>query len=486
MGDFYKFKPLKHWETLHPSPMESEPTMTEPALNDTPESDCNDQLHPVEDVLTDTGKEANHDLNFRLWNKSKMAQYFTPMRLSNIIFSMVLELLPKTEDVKKLKILDPTCGTGRLLYPFKRKEAQVIGIELDKSISEKAKQLLSSENVRLGSILEYAKYLTGKFNIVVTNPPYGILFNQDETEFEFEGLSYARNIESQNATLQIARKALTGHNGFLFAIIPTSTFDNAKDNSLRQYLYKEFKVLLRATLHNLFKEEYGIEVKTDLVVCKIKGYDYHKTTQTPHLIFESSDPTLEQKILEAWKPIAEANKYQPYDLYGSAIQIPFLNNLISINTSNAIEITARGIKGDPTATAMLDFYNDTLQFYSPVIGKPTGLKDAFLETPAICKRGIERAEKLLQNIGYDVLVTDKTRKKIEELKEKFRVLSIPLYPPKEHQLLAYFEEREYTARADVYDTIEDSEFRQEHRDNGNGKQPALLFKKGKKYYLKPS
>ena len=206
-------------------------------MDNTPENGCEDDLHPIgddnemltdkdvliTDILTDIGREANHDLNFRLWSKSKHAQYFTPLRLANIICSMVGMLLPdgNKELFKKLSILDPTCGTGRLLYPFKRNGANCIGIEFDKEPYDKAKQLIGKDSIRHGSILDYAEHLKDRFDVAITNPPYGILWNQEETEFEFEGLSYAKNIESQNATLQICQKALKYNNHFLFAIIPT-------------------------------------------------------------------------------------------------------------------------------------------------------------------------------------------------------------------------------------------------------------------------
>jgi SAM-dependent methyltransferase len=447
----------------------------------------------ADQILADTGREANKDLSFRKWSQSKHAQYFTPMTLSNIILSMIELLIPgpgkgtPAGQVKNLNILDPTCGTGRLLYPFKRKECKTLGIELDKEQAEKAKQLLGKEQVRHGSILDYAKFLIGKFDIAVTNPPYGILWSQDETEFEFAGLSHARNIESQNATLQICERVLNGH-GWMFAIIPTSTFANTKDERLRQSLYNKFRVILRVTIDKLFKEEYGIDVQVDLVACQKKGYaePSYQNIRHPHVTLDATSPTLEKEILDAWRPIAQEKQFSAYDLSAPAIDVPHLNNLIDVPLSTDVEITSKGVKGTTSALAMVDFYNASLSFYSPVIGKPTGLRDAFLEAPALCKRGVDQAEELLSRIGFTVTVTEQTRKRIEDLEEKYRILSIPIYKPRDHQLLAYFEEREYTAKADVYDLIEDNEFRQEHRDNGNGKKPPRLFKRGKSYLLRPT
>jgi len=441
-----------------------------------------------ETILDDSGREANKDLNFRLWSKSKHAGYLTPMKLANVLFAMVVNCLPSNDFIKKLKVLDPTCGTGRLLYPFKRQGAKVLGIELDKEISSKAKQLLGGESVRTGSILDYAKHLKGDFDIAVTNPPFGILWNQEETDFEFEdGLSYAKNIESQNATIQICKAALNYH-GYLFAIIPTSSFTNTKDAGLRQYLYKNFKVLFRVTINGLFKDEYKIDVQVDLVVCRVNRYDHHCSSGFREIEIDANDPLLEKKILDAWSTV-KGEGFDRFALSDSEIDVPYLDNLVEINTINNVEITARGVRGDPTALAMMDFYNDTLDFYNPVVGRPTGLTEAYLESPALCKRGVDRAGQVLKQLGFDLTISDATRKKIEVLKEKFKLLSIPLYPPKDHQLLAYFDEREYIARADVYDEVEEGKYRQDHRDNGkngkNGKQ-FLLFKKGKQYLIRPS
>src|SRR3954463_1955218 len=75
------------------------------------------------------GREANHALSFRQFNKSKHAQYFTPAWLADLLFEAFNPLIPP-EGPGSISVLDPTCGSGRLLAPFKAAGAQVLGIEL--------------------------------------------------------------------------------------------------------------------------------------------------------------------------------------------------------------------------------------------------------------------------------------------------------------------------------------------------------------------
>ena len=79
--------------------------MNEPALN-------ND--------LEFTGRKGNTNLgNFRLVGKSKHQQYYTSNELATTVYEM---LNPALGDYsfKDLSVLDPTCGSGRLLHPWKK------------------------------------------------------------------------------------------------------------------------------------------------------------------------------------------------------------------------------------------------------------------------------------------------------------------------------------------------------------------------------
>lgn len=89
------------------------------------------------------GRTANHDHSFRKWSQSKHAQYFTPIDVSNAIFN---GLKGKISEIKNLRVLDPAAGSGRLLLPWKRAEAQVLGIELDDDTGKVLKHNIGSKN----------------------------------------------------------------------------------------------------------------------------------------------------------------------------------------------------------------------------------------------------------------------------------------------------------------------------------------------------
>jgi len=98
------------------------------------------------------GREANHALSFRQFNKSKHAQYFTPVWLAELLFEVFNPLIPP-EGPASISVLDPTCGSGRLLAPFKAAGAQVLGIELDQLAADHARFAIGNQNVRTGDLL---------------------------------------------------------------------------------------------------------------------------------------------------------------------------------------------------------------------------------------------------------------------------------------------------------------------------------------------
>ncbi|MFH1759919.1 MAG: SNF2-related protein, partial [bacterium] len=403
------------------------------------------------------GRDANHELNFRQWNRSKSAQYFTPIDVSNAIFN---GLKRKIKDIKKIKVLDPAAGSGRLLVPWKRAEANIIGIELDEEAGRILKHNIGSKNSRIGDLLKYAEYLEREdFNLVLTNPPYGIVWDTEGIDYQFETKRYGGKIESQSATLEIAIKSLE-YEGLLIAIIPTSTFANGKDNKIIQFFHSETELLARLTMDNMFKDEYGINVQVDIVAAmRTSGYNdrkEHEPVKAHINSFKEISSYLDELDIEI----------QSY--YRSAITVPDISNLINYQAGNNLEINISGVSGNLSAINLVDFYDATMETYNPVIGCRTGIKEAYLSTPALISEGTDKAIDFFKNLGFNTVIPDNTKLRLKKLKEKYDRLLIPLFPIKSHQLLAYFKDKPYTA----IETIR----------NDKGK---VLFQKGKTYAVRP-
>jgi len=419
-----------------------------------------------EEDLNFTGRESNKELtNFRMWGKSKHQQYFTPNPLCQAIHEMLLPAIACRDNMPGYSILDPTCGSGRLLVPWKKAKAGVIGIELDKETALAAKRLLGKESVRTGDILDYARHLEN-FHVAVSNPPYGILWQVQDHPFGFEATHYGGSIESQAATIEIISKALT-HNGILAAIIPSSSFQNAKDSKLRDHLYGNYRMLLKATLKNVFKEEYGIDVLVDLVVAQ-RDYGPDNGSYKKIELDIIKDLGWKNQLINSMHEILKDEEIYLHP-YGSKAVVPFLDTLQEVPVENTVNVIPKGIKAGISSTALLDFLNEVTEEYNPVLGIPTGLLDAYLSPPSLMKRGLEASQGLLETIGFEVEVRDKDKAKMERLRRKYDYLGIPMYRPKPHQLLAYFFNQEYKAKATVKDE--------------DGK---VLFKKNKSYLLHPS
>ncbi|MCJ7736364.1 MAG: methyltransferase domain-containing protein [Anaerolineae bacterium] len=141
-------------------------------------------------------------------------QYFTPRWLCEASADIAEQLfdVPVVNDERggyPLRVLDPTCGSGRLLAPFAQRGHQVLGIELDDRLVPVARRALGAHQVRKGDVCAYAPSIPrSKWDVTVINPPYGLWWPTANTSFTEYELASPDNIESQNAVLELVTDLL--------------------------------------------------------------------------------------------------------------------------------------------------------------------------------------------------------------------------------------------------------------------------------------
>jgi hypothetical protein len=407
------------------------------------------------------GREANHALGFRQFNASKHAQYFTPNWLAELLCEALQPLVPP-KGPGELAILDPTCGSGRLLAPWKRAGATVLGIELDELAADHARFALGTTNVRTGDLLDYRHLLTG-FSVVLTNPPYGIWWTPPDVGELWACETTGGKIESQGATLEICTRALA-YNGLLVAILPTTTFDKSRHRALRDTLFAHYQGLLHVTLPDLFREEYGIDVSVDLVVARRTSASSWRPFTMP---IESED--LAGELRYAFRRAFAAESYTTYLPTADAAPVPVLSRLFTVHPSTAVRITPKGLKSAPDVEGVLAFLDHVVTAFDPVRGIEHGIVSATLSPASILTLGPRAGVETLAWLGFDPAISEADQAKITRLQEQFRILRTPLYRPDAHQRLAYLDDRSYPAQATV--ATADGE---------------PCFTQGRMYHLRPS
>jgi len=390
--------------------------------------------------LAYAGREANHALSFRQFNASKHAQYFTPVWLAELLFEALHPLIPP-EGPGSISVLDPTCGSGRLLAPFKAAGAHVLGIELDQLAADHARFALGTASVRTGDVLDYRNLVKG-FSLVVTNPPYGIWWTPPDPGELWECETSGGKIESQGATLEIGMRALC-YNGILVAIIPTSTFQSKKDHALRDTLYANYKGILQVTLPELFEEEYGIGISVDLIVARRAYAPEWRPFTMPIRADEAAED-----LRDAFRRAFDTDRSELLPVADHS-PVPVLSRLFNVAASNTVRVTPKGLKSAPDAEGLLAFLDHVVTAFDPVRGIEHGIVSATLSPASILTLGPRAGAQTLAWLGFEPGISEADQAKITRLQEKFRLLRTPLYPPEAHQRLAYLEDRSYVAKATV-------------------------------------
>ena len=141
-------------------------------------------------------------------------QYFTPRWLCQACADIAEKLfdVPVVQDQRggyPLRVIDPTCGSGRLLAPFAQRGHQVLGIELDDRLVPVARRAVGKDHVRKGDVCAYAPAIpTERWDVAVINPPYGLWWPVTDTPLASTSWPPAENIESQNLVLELATRLL--------------------------------------------------------------------------------------------------------------------------------------------------------------------------------------------------------------------------------------------------------------------------------------
>jgi len=152
----------------------------------------------------------------------------------------------------------------------------------------------------------------------------------------------------------------------------------------------------------------------------------------------------------------------------AAEPVPVVSRLFKVTPSNAVRVTAKGLKAAPDVEGLMEFLDETVTAFDPVRGIEHGIVSATLSPASILTIGPRAGVEILAWLGFDPSISEGDQARITRLTEKFRILRTPIYPPEAHQRLAYIEDRSYPAKATV--TIED--------------QPC--FTEGREYHLRPS
>lgn len=159
------------------------------------------------------------------------SKYYTPLRIAKRLIGEVDIDTPQ-------HAIDICCGSCNLLHAAKNRWPQLSlwGVDIN-SIQNDEPVCFSQADGR-----EYALANSGKFDLVVANPPFG--YNESIRRFpelfngEFENISSSR-IEVE---MLVANLLLLSPNGTLLIILPSSIVEGEKCNSLRRLLAENYCV----------------------------------------------------------------------------------------------------------------------------------------------------------------------------------------------------------------------------------------------------
>ena len=229
--------------------------------------------------------------------KGDMGQYFTPRQVVEFMVDMV-------KPHHEARTLDPACGSGGFLLhamDYVRKQAsdyydkdspehyihwhdfaekRLFGIEVNDSIARVAKMnmiihddghsnVISNDALINFDILyrQHSGFEKDKFDIILTNPPFGGIVKQAELPYLVNYKLSKGNTSQKTEILFLERcfDFLKWETGKLAIILPDGILTNSSLQYVRDYVERHFKILAVVSLPQIAFSHYGAGVKTSIL-----------------------------------------------------------------------------------------------------------------------------------------------------------------------------------------------------------------------------
>ncbi|HGZ2470564.1 N-6 DNA methylase [Enterococcus faecalis] len=142
---------------------------------------------------------------------------------------------------------------GDGLLPFQNYKAEKGNTELNKHYTDK---------------LYCDKQVNGRFDVIITNPPFSVDLDNDTKRNLKEGFLFPNKKNSENLFIERYYQLLR-ENGRLGVVLPESVFDTTENKYIRLFIYKYFKVKAIVSLPQVTFEPFT-STKTSLLFAQKK------------------------------------------------------------------------------------------------------------------------------------------------------------------------------------------------------------------------
>lgn len=222
-----------------------------------------------------------------------LGEYFTPR---NIVEFIVDSISPKIGD----KIVDPFCGTGGfLIYAFETVSEKIRLQDVNDEDKSEWKERLSNESLfgtdwkeRNSKSCKMNMIIHGdgrngvfkhdglvdvegviyeeKFNVCLTNPPFGAFETNTELLNKYElgknRSSQAREILAIERCLKLVKRGT----GIVAMVLPDGLLNNDRNKYVREYIHRNAEVLAVIGLNKETFEGYNTKTKTSIIFLRRK------------------------------------------------------------------------------------------------------------------------------------------------------------------------------------------------------------------------